>query len=96
MKGHDHGRLAAVVVAVVCYMISLVFNALAVVGYGKTKSFAAVFFPLLKPQTRNCACVLSLLGLNHKPVYHLPNRKLQSASSVALSDFGTIKSRHYK
>lgn len=44
MKGHDPGHLAAVVVAVVCYVISLVFNALAVVGYGKTKTFATVFF----------------------------------------------------
>lgn len=37
MKNHEPGRLAAVVVAVVCYVISLVFNALAVVGYGKQK-----------------------------------------------------------
>lgn len=44
MKSHDPGRLAAVVVAVVCYVISLVFNALAVVGYGKTKTFATTFF----------------------------------------------------
>lgn len=35
MKNHDPGRLAAVLVAVGCYVISLVFNALAVVGYGK-------------------------------------------------------------
>lgn len=34
--GHHHpGRLAAVVVSVVGYVISLVFNALAVVGIGK-------------------------------------------------------------
>lgn len=48
MKSHDPGRLAAVVVAVICYVISLVFNALAVVGYGKTKTFATTFFSSAK------------------------------------------------
>lgn len=38
MKGHDPGRLAVVLVAVVCFVISLVFNALAVVGFGKEKN----------------------------------------------------------
>lgn len=33
--GHHPGRLAAVVVSVVGYVISLVFNALAVVGISK-------------------------------------------------------------
>lgn len=53
MKSHDPGRLAAVVVAVVCYVISLVFNALAVVGYGPftttTANISAVFDTPITP-----------------------------------------------
>lgn len=44
MGDHHPGRLAAVVVAVVGYIISLVFNALAVVGVGKNISSKGFFF----------------------------------------------------
>lgn len=53
MKSHDPGRLAAVAVAVVCYLISLVFNALAVVGYDPftttTANVSAVFDTPITP-----------------------------------------------
>lgn len=53
MKNHDPGRLAVVVVAVVGYVISLVFNALSVVGYAPftttTANVSAVFDTPITP-----------------------------------------------
>ncbi len=37
MAKHDPGRLAAIVVSVVGFVISLVFNGLSVVGVGKSE-----------------------------------------------------------
>lgn len=39
MGEHNPGRLAVIVVSVVGYVISLVFNGLSVVGIGKSKLY---------------------------------------------------------
>lgn len=62
MKSHDPGRLAAVLVAVACYVISLVFNALAVVGYGKKKKY--IFQHFFSTVKHNMFIVAKVIQLN--------------------------------
>lgn len=55
---HDPGRLAAIVVSVAGYAISLVFNGLSVVGVGK-------FTSSLKKKTNNKEIVCPEMGKNN-------------------------------